>query len=240
MPRPWTVLDHSPIEWLEDNLWAVEGAVPTLPLRRRMTLIRLGDGSLVVHNAICLREEEQRKIEAWGTVRYIVVPNPWHRLDAPAYQARYPDAKLLCPRPAERRVAKIARVDGTLSDLPADATLAAEPLAGSRVEEHALIVNSEGRITLVFGDTVMNNPKLPGVKGWLYGMLGSTSSDSEGKPLVTPLVQFATVADKPALAAHLGRLAAKNGLVRVLPGHGFMVEGADSAPAMLGDAAASV
>ena len=240
MPRPWTVLEHSPLQKLESNLWEVEGAVPSLPLRRRMALIRLSDGSIVVHNAICLQEDAQREVEAWGTISYIVVPNPWHRLDAHGYAARYPDAKVLCPRPARARVAKVARVDGALDALPRDPALEAEPLDGSRIGEHVLIVRSEPRATLVFGDTLMNNPKLPGFKGWAYGLIGSTSGGPVGKPLVTPLVKLVAVSDRELLRVHFGRLAATRGLARVLPGHGTIVEGAGAAVAMLNDAAAAI
>jgi hypothetical protein len=42
-PRPWIVTRHGPIEKLEDNLWVVEGDVPGVPFRRRMSIIRRGD-----------------------------------------------------------------------------------------------------------------------------------------------------------------------------------------------------
>ena len=240
MSQSWTVLEHTRLEQLEENLWQVEGTVPRLPLRRRMTVVRLADGSLVVHNAIALEEEQQRALEALGSVRYVVVPNPWHRLDAPAYAARYPDAKILCPRPATKRVEKVVRVDGTLAALPADPALASEPLEGSSIGEHALVVRSGARATIVFGDSVMNNPKLPGVKGWLYGLTGSTSNDENGRPLVTPLAKLAMVRDKAALRTHLTRLSSLTGLTRVIPGHGLLATDAVSAPRLLEAAAASL
>lgn len=48
----WRVRGHGPISELESNLWEVEGEVPGMPMRRRMAVVRLGDGSLVVHSAI--------------------------------------------------------------------------------------------------------------------------------------------------------------------------------------------
>jgi len=55
MASTWTALPHGPIEKLEDNLWRVEGTLPkNPPFKRVMTVVRLGDGRLVVHNAICL------------------------------------------------------------------------------------------------------------------------------------------------------------------------------------------
>ena len=231
----WNVLDNGPIEKLEENLWAVEGGIPALPMKRRMTVVRLGDGSLVVHNAICLEENAQRELDAWGRVRFIVVPNGWHRIDAPAYAARYPDAKVVCPDPARRRVAKKVRVDGNLSLLPADPSLAHVALEGSSIAEQVLSVRSGRRTTLVFNDTLFNLPKLPGFKGWVYGLIGST-----GAPKVTPLVRTVSVRDRAALRRQLEILAETPGLERVIPGHGFSAEGADPAHHVLRAAAASL
>lgn len=224
----WNVGQHGALQKLEANLWTVEGAVPNMPLLRRMTLARLGDGSVVVHSAICLDDAAQREVDAWGPVRYVVVPNRFHRLDAAAYAERYPEARVVCPEAARRFVAKKTRVDGNLSLLPADASVRSERLTGSRIEEHVFVVSSAERTALIFGDTVFNVPKLPGFRGWVYGAIGST-----GAPKVTPLMRLVSVGDRLALGAHLATLAATPGLFRVIPGHGFVVEGAAEAPAML-------
>jgi hypothetical protein len=227
-------LPNGPLEKLEDNLWEVEGTVPGMPLNRRMTLVRLTDGSIVVHNAICLKEEEQAEIERWGQVRYIVVPSGFHRMDAARYAARYPDAKVLCPDPARKAASKVVRIDGNLTEIPEDPGLSVETLAGESIEEAVLIARSgSGRTSLVFNDSLMNLPRYPGFKGWLYQVLGST-----GAPKVTPLLKLYGVKNKAALKAHLERLAALPGLVRAIPGHGAVVEGDDTPDVMRGVAAA--
>ncbi len=230
----WHVRGHGPIAKLEANLWEVEGEVPGMPLKRRMTLVRLGDGSVVVHSAICLDEDAQREVEAWGAVRYVIVPNGWHRLDAPAYAERYPDARVVCPDPARKSVKKKVRVDGNLSFIPPDPSLVCTPLAGSSIEEQVLTVRSGERTSLVFCDTVFNLPKLSGFKGWAYGVIGST-----GAPKVTPLLRTLAVRDRRALGGHLESLASTPGLTRVIPGHGAVVEGDTAAPAMLRAVAAT-
>lgn len=70
----WTVLKHRPIEKLADNLWTVVGEVPKMTLKRRMTLIRLESGKLIIHSPIALKDEEMREMEQWGEISYIVVP----------------------------------------------------------------------------------------------------------------------------------------------------------------------
>jgi len=231
----WHVLKNGPIEKLQENLWEVEGELPELPMKRRMTLIRLDDGSVVVHNGICLNEEAQSELDAWGKVRFIVVPNGWHRTDAAAYAARYPDALVLCPDPAKKLVKKKVRVDGNLSLLPETRMLLHAPLDGSKIAEHVLTVRSGSRATLVFNDTIFNLPKLPGLKGIIYGAIGST-----GGPKVTPLMRLISVRDRGALRRHLEELATIPGLARVIPGHGIIAEGMEDAQTLLRAAIATL
>ena len=61
MPRPWTVLKHDPLRKLESNLWEVEGELPGMPLRRRMVLVRLSDGRLVIHSPIACDDATMRR-----------------------------------------------------------------------------------------------------------------------------------------------------------------------------------
>ena len=59
MPKPfteWTVLPHGKLSRLDDNLLSVTGDLP-MPVGnfpRRMTVVRLHDGRLVVYSAIAL------------------------------------------------------------------------------------------------------------------------------------------------------------------------------------------
>lgn len=216
----WPVLGNRPIEKLEDNLWHVAGAIPDMPLERKMVVIKLGDGSLLVHNGICLPDGQQRELDAWGPVKYVIVPNGWHRIDGPRYAARYPDARVLCPVPARKRVAKVVRVDGDYASLPADPVLEVQTLEGSSVGEAVFIVRSGTRVTLVFNDTVFNQPHLPGLFGFVYKLIGSS-----GGPKVTRLLKLLAVGNAKLLRAHLERLAETPGLHRVIPGHGDNVEG---------------
>ena len=76
----WQVFPHRPIEKLSPNLWRVEGDIPGAKGSRVMTLARLRDGSLLVHNAIALEEPLMAEVEAFGNPSILVVPNGFHRL----------------------------------------------------------------------------------------------------------------------------------------------------------------
>src|SRR5690606_29845051 len=104
--------------------------------------------------------EAQAQVEALGPIRALIVPNGYHRLDAPAYAARYPEAKVYAPSGSRALVEKVVRVDGTLEDYPGDARLWFEPLAGVGDAEGTMLVRSEDGLSVVLNDAVFNmDPK---------------------------------------------------------------------------------
>src|SRR5215217_2718638 len=75
---------------IAENLWVVEGTIqmPPGPLPRRMTIARLSSGDLVVFSAIALDDAAIAKVDALGRPAFLVVPNAFHREDAPAWKRR--------------------------------------------------------------------------------------------------------------------------------------------------------
>ncbi len=211
----WTVLRHKPLEKLGDNLWTVEGTMPSGDVRRVMVLARLADGRVVVHNAIALEEEHMKALEAWGTPSFIVVPNGYHRQDARIWKDRYPSAKVLCPEGAKKKVAKVVAPDGSYDDLPADPNVTLAHLDGCKKSEGVMVVRSGDRATVVFNDALMNMPKLGGPMGLFLAPTGRFAVPRVFRWLVTK--------DKGALAEHLDRLAATQGLARIIVSHGDAV-----------------
>lgn len=230
--RDWKVLEHGPLEQVSDNLWRVEGAVPGMSLRRAMTVVRRADGSLLLHSPIALDEARQRELEALGPIAVLVVPSAVHRLDAPAYKARYPSAVVFCPRGARARVAQRVAVDGSYEDYRDDGTLRFETLDGVGEQEGALIVRSADGVTVVLNDVVMNMD----TKRDLLGYLFTTLMGSAPGPRVSRLARLMLVNDQPALRRHLERLAALPQLTRVIVAHEKLARGAE-APAVLREAA---
>jgi hypothetical protein len=218
-PRPWTVDRHDPIDKHEDNLWSVVGDIPNMALRRRMTLAKLRDGRVVVHNAVCIDELSMKAITDWGEVAVILVPNGFHRLDAHAWRDRFPKARVLCPSGATKDVRKVVEVDGDYGVFQGDDTVRLDHLDGVKNAEGVMTVTSGDHATLVFNDILFNQPDLPGFGGWVMKTLGST-----GGPKVTNVAKWFLVKEKPAVQAHLLRLAETAKLTRLVPGHGDLVE----------------
>jgi hypothetical protein len=205
----WTVLKHDPIEKLADNLWRVRGYMGRV--QRQMVLARLGDGRVVVHNAIALDPAEMAELEAWGTPAVIFVPNAFHRQDAYIWKQRYPDAIVVAPPGAKQGVGKVVPVDAVSGEAPRDATVQLNPIDGMPGES-VLEVRSGDALTAVFCDAIMNLPKVRGPMGL---MLGPT-----GKVAAPRFARWVMMKDKQAVAGTLERLAADPGLRRVLVAHG--------------------
>lgn len=219
-PNRWRVLEHGPLQKLADNLWLAEGTLPRGPLGRMMTVARRTDGKLVIHNAVALDEPKMGELDQLGEVGWIVVPNGHHRLDCAAYKERYPQANVVCPAGARQRVAQVVEVTGSYDDFPDDDAVALRHLEGVKQREGVMRVRSGAGVTLVFNDTVFNQPHLPGAFGLVVRLMGSS-----GGPRVTRVARMILVSDKRALRVDLERLATEAEPVRLIPGHGLPVTG---------------
>jgi hypothetical protein len=216
----WNVPKHGPLTQLAPGLFSVEAELKGPPIGRRMTIMQLEDGSLVAHSVVSCDEATMQAIDALGTVGFIVVPSSSHRLDAPAWKARYPAAKVIAPTAALGRVAQVVAVDGDYSLLPSDPALHTEIMEGAEGEGVFVHHDAAGGVNLVFNDVVMNLAgKLPGFQGFLIGALGST-----GGPKVTPIAKMFVIRDKARCAAHLRRLSALENISRIVPGHGAVID----------------
>jgi hypothetical protein len=87
------------------SIWVAERPVwfGGVRLRTKTTVVRLSDGSLWVHSPCPPTDKVCAALDALGEVRWIVVPNRFHHLQAPAAAARYPHARLVGPSSAPPR-----------------------------------------------------------------------------------------------------------------------------------------
>lgn len=219
-PRPWTVLAHGPLEKHTDTLWTVQGELPDGgPLKRRMSLVKLADGRLLIHSAIALELAAMADIEAWGVPAFLLVPSGRHRLDAAAYKARYPHLKVVCPTACRAQVEKVVPVDGGLDLVPADPQLRIDPLVGCKSGEAVLVVRNGKQTHLVFNDAIFNVPHQPGFGGLILRLLGSS-----GKARVTRIFRLFEVTDAAAFGDQLQSLVYEPGLTRIIVSHGNIID----------------
>lgn len=90
---------------VDDTIWTLDRPVwfSGARLRARTTVVRLDDGSLLLHTPAPPTDALVEQLRALGPVRWLVVPNCWHHLGAPAAAARFPEAQVVGPTSAQNR-----------------------------------------------------------------------------------------------------------------------------------------
>jgi len=204
-----------------DDILTVVGEIdmPLMTLPRRMTLVRLRDGGLVVFSAIALGEGEMKRIEDFGTPAFLIVPNDHHRMDAKIWKRRYPAIRVIAPPGARAAVEEAVPVDseeGAFGD--PSVRLVIVPGTGGR--EAALEVRRPGGLTLVVNDVIANIRDAHGFGGWLLKRMGFAGDE----PHLPAPVRRAMVEDRRALRAQFLGWANDSALRRILVSHGEPIE----------------
>lgn len=219
--QTWKVVEHGTLERLADNLYSVTGTLD-MPLGetvRRMTIAKLADGRLVVFSAIALDEQEMAKVDALGSVAFLVVPSGIHRLDIKGWTQRYPDARVIAPAGAREKVEELVEVDATTVALT-DRRVKLLTIPGTGEQEMAMLVTTGTKKTLVLADLIFNLPAQHGFARFAFTLLGF----GPGHPTQPALVRMRLVKDKDAMREQLRAWANDAGLERILVSHGDPIE----------------
>lgn len=137
-----------------------------------MVIYRTREGKLWVHSPVAVDETTKSEIDALGTVAWIVVPNDMHRMDAPIWKENYPNARIICPESAVKKVSKKVPVDGTAEEEFAHGEIISRQMAGATRAELSYELELEKGKGLVINDLLVNVEKLPGFFGRLLKFLG--------------------------------------------------------------------
>lgn len=128
MEKSWTIpfMEFQPVDPLKKHwssstgkgaLYTLEGDFFGSPFRRRMTLICLEAGGLILHSPILLSPEDRARIlTPLGEVIGLIAPNSLHCDDTPAYSKLYPNARVVVPSSQRSKLAKLGRVDQSLDE----------------------------------------------------------------------------------------------------------------------------
>jgi hypothetical protein len=224
MTRPfetWKVLPHGKLTALEENLLTVVGDLhmPLGDFPRRMSVVRLQDGRLVIYSAIALDEPEMAALESFGRPAFLIVPSDRHRMDAKIWRQRYPHLLVIAPEGARAKVEEVVRVDATSYDFR-DPTVELVAVPGMDQHDAALVVRSSGGVSLILNELIWNVDNKPGFSGWLMKALGFTKSE----PQIPALIAHIGIKDKPALQQQLEAWSRLYGLKRIVVSHGSIIE----------------
>lgn len=217
----WTVLPHDKLQTVDERIMTVVGYLP-MPLTRlprRMTVVRLRHGGLVIFSAVALAEPDMATLERFGQPQFLVVPSDKHRLDARVWKERYPRMQVVAPRGAGGKVADVVPVDTTSPDFD-DPDVDFVTLPGTGESEAALLVRNGGRTTLVLNDVIGNIRDAHGIGGWFLGVMGFAGKE----PRIPGIVKRLLIKDKSALREQLLRWAKDQSVARVLVSHGEIID----------------
>ncbi|CAM3194449.1 MULTISPECIES: DUF4336 domain-containing protein [Methylobacterium] len=173
-----------------EGVWIVDSGplrVLGLPLPVRMTVVRLGDGSLWLHSPTRYDAALHRAIEAVGPIRHLVAPNIAHWTFLKDWQNQCPEA-LTWAAPNLRQRGQVRRsglrIDRVLGDAAPpewQADLRQQVVPGGLGFREVAFFHGRSR-TLVLTDLVLNlePAKMPAVLRPLLRLAGMTAP--EGKP----------------------------------------------------------
>jgi len=225
--KEWTVLPHGRLQRVDDGVLSVTGLLQMPPMGevpRRMTVVRLRDGRLVIYSAIALEEDEMSALEEYGTPAYLIVPGNIHRMDAKIWKDRYPSLKVIAPAGARKKVEEVVPVDATAADFD-DPSVRFFAVPGTDELEGALLIDRESGTTLVLNDLIFNLANRPGFIGWLFKTIGMTGQE----PHIPAPIRMREVKDKTAVATQLEDWAHLPRLKRVIISHGEIIADAPAA-----------
>lgn len=221
------------------DLWIVDSGPLSgiLPLPVRMTVMRLGDGSVWLHSPTRFDETLAWSIEALGPIRHLVAPNIAHWMFLEDWQKRCPDALTWGPPELRRRGQVRRRIEA--GDLKIDRDLEEQSpeawasdilqiaVPGGFGFREIAFFHTVSR-SLILTDLVLNlePTKLPLHLRLPMRLIGATAPDGRAPVYLRLAVRFGGRAASRAAAA-LVALAPR----RVLFAHGAWFEH-DATPAL--------
>lgn len=219
--KQWTVLPHGNLSQVDDNLLTVTGNIqmPLMDLPRRMSVVRLQDGRLVIFSFIALDEDAMATLDAFGTPAFLIVPSDKHRLDAKVWKDRYPLLQVVTPQGAREKVEQVVHVDTVAPDF-GDPSVQFITVPGTRGHESALLVRSAGGMTLILNDIVGNIRDETGFGGWLLRLAGFAGDVAH----IPHVVKIMLIEETEALRSQLMQWSEMTTLKRILVSHGSPIE----------------
>jgi hypothetical protein len=218
--KEWTVLPHGKLTQVDEGLLTVVGELkmPLAEFPRRMTVVRLDDGRLVIFSAIALDEPEMQQLEAYGEPAFLIVPNDLHRIDAKVWKDRYPELIVVAPPGSRDKVSQVVSVDSDSVDFR-DPSVRYLNVLGTEGSEAALIVRRRSGTTLIVNDLIWNLPDQPGLGGWLFHAMGLSGA----RPIIPFVVKLHSIRDRAAVRHQLQEWSRLNGLHRIIVSHGDII-----------------
>jgi hypothetical protein len=211
----------STLRALAADLWVVERPQRFygLEVGTRMTVMRLVDGSLLLHSPVRLEPRLCAELDAIGRVRFVVAPNRVHHLYAGRVVDAYPDARLWVAPGLERKRPDLVYAAVLGDDAPREWAGQVDQVffRGRPYESEVVFFHRPSR-TLILCDLAFNfGPRAARPTRWLMRLLRSYGRF--GPSTLDPWL----IRDRNAARASLERILAWD-FDRVVVAHGDVLE----------------
>ena len=147
-----------PLTPFAEGIWVDTAPVRFLgmQLTTTMTVLRLGDGNLLLYSPVALTQARQSAIEALGPVAHLYAPNLFHHRWIGEWAAAFPSARLHAPvgLAKKRGDLRIDRIHNAAPEPAFAGVLEERHIDGFRLEESVVVYRPAG--TLVVADLVHN------------------------------------------------------------------------------------
>ncbi len=211
---------YSQINKLNEYIYYIDGEWYDSPLKRRMTILKLENGNLIIHNAIRLKDEDYAKINDLGNVDAIVVPNTIHCSEAKYFVEKYPNAKVYLPN--KLFISKKNRFHNSInlnSSWPYDHEIKKVTFKNNLVDE-SVFIHVKAK-TLVVTDMLFNM-KSEAFKNKFELFIFKYINDMLDKAVPSRLIKYFAQRDKKTLKQNLSEINQFN-FNSVIMNHGDVI-----------------
>lgn len=225
--QPATYDPVNTLKPLADDIWTVDSGPLHGIAPLRMTVIRLPDGSLLLHSPTTSTAALRAELDRIGPVRALLAPNPAHWMFAPEWQRTYPQA-LTWAAPGLRERSQVQKAGMRIDhDLPGGTpeqwagVLDLVPVPGGLGFTEIAVFHRPSR-TLILTDLVLNlePQRLPALVRPLVRLLGSMAPHGHAPAHLRGIMRAGGEAAQQA-AARLVALRPE----RLVFAHGRMFDG---------------
>jgi hypothetical protein len=208
--------------WGSDDRLEASGGLMHFPLR--MVIVRLSDGSLLLHSPIAISDALHEELNRLGPVSTIVAPNGWHHVHVTAALKRFPEATVHVAKALPTKIPALAGHPILDVDTPCPFAPALQwaPIAGAKKVEEVVFHHAATR-TLICTDLVFNMHETTGaMTPWILRMAGA-----HGRLAQSRLWRM-FVDDRAAAGASVRTVLDTWEIDRIVMSHGEIYEGPDA------------